>query len=219
MALPFNENFVGLDIEITLGFGFICFTSEEAANKAKEEFDKKNLHGYENSKRQIIISDFMPKNERRQYLNKLQDNQNTGFPFQSGQPFPAPYMVPMPPRHYQNRPHKANYKKLEQHQKEPNQIPLNQINVNNSKEEEPNLEYLNSLDNIEAQKDYLGEFLFKKIEQLPISQKKNLTVETISKITSMILVISDIKEIFDITTNNESITQRINEALNLLEGS
>ena len=207
--------------ETSRGFGFICFTSEEAANKAKEEFDKKNLPGYENSKRPIIISDFMPKNERRQYLNKLQDNQNTGFPFQTGQPFPPPYMVPMPPRHFPNRQHKANYKKLEQHQKEPNQIPQNQINnnVNNSKEEEPSLDYLNSLDNIEAQKDYLGEFLFKKIEQHPISQKKNLTVETISKITGMILGISDIKEIFDITTNNESITLRINEALNLLEGS
>ena len=35
----------------------------------------------------------------------------------------------------------------------------------------------------------------------------------------MILGISDIKEIYDITTNDESITARINEALNLLESS
>jgi len=219
--------------ETSRGFGFICFTSEEAANKAKEEFNNKNLPGYENSKRPIIISEFMPRNERRQYLNKLQENQNTGFPYPPGQPFAPPYMMPMPPRHFQNRqPHKNNFKKVEQqqqHQQPPNQIPQNQINNNNnvntnnnvssSKEDEPNKEYLFSLDNEEAQKDYLGEYLFKKIEQHAISQQKNLTVDIISKITGMILGISDIKEIYDITTNDESITARINEALNLLESS
>ena len=73
------------------------------------------------------------------------------------------------------------------------------------------------MENIEAQKDYLGEYLFKKIEQHPIAHDKSLTVETISRITGMILGIGDIKEIYDITVNNEAITARINEALSLLD--
>ena len=101
-----------------------------------------------------------------------------------------------------------------------NQIPQNppqNQNIPNNKEDEPNLQYLEQLPSIEAQKDYLGEYLFKKIEQHPIAHNKNLTVEVISRITGMILGIDDIKEIYDITVNHESITARINEALTLLE--
>ena len=45
----------------------------------------------------------------------------------------------------------------------------------------------NMIGKIDVQKDYLGEFLFKKIEQHPLAQSKNLTVDVISKITGMIL--------------------------------
>ena len=78
------------------------------------------------------------------------------------------------------------------------------------------MELLQSLDTIDKQKDYLGEFLFKKIEQHPVTQNRNLNIDTISKITGMILGIDNIKEIYDITTNNENIEARINEALKLL---
>jgi hypothetical protein len=84
------------------------------------------------------------------------------------------------------------------------------------KEYEPSLEILQSLDTLDKQKDYLGEFLFKKIEQHPITQRKNLDMDTIGKITGMILGIDNIKEIYDITTNNDYIESRINEALKLL---
>ena len=97
-----------------------------------------------------------------------------------------------------------------------NQIQQNQ-NISNVREDEPNLEYLENLEGMDAKKDYLGEYLFKKIEQHPIASSKGLTVDTISRITGMILGIGDIKEIYDITINNDSITARINEALALLE--
>ena len=96
---------------------------------------------------------------------------------------------------------------------------LNSNNNNDSslgKEDEPSLEILQSLDTLDKQKDYLGEFLFKKIEQHPITQRKNLDMDTIGKITGMILGIDNIKEIYDITTNNDYIESRINEALKLL---
>ena len=216
--------------EESKGFGYICFTSEEAAKKAREEFNNKTLPGYEDSKRPILIYNFMPKNERKQMLNKIQTSQNQNYPFNIPPPSPGypPYMYPpMFPRPMPNRPHKGNYRKpvpnVQQQmpsamQPIPNQISSNQNqSISNNKEDEPNLDYLKSLENIEAQKDYLGEYLFKKIEQHPIAHDKSLTVETISRITGMILGIGDIKEIYDITVNNEAITARINEALSLLE--
>ena len=220
-----NDKFV--ESEESKGFGYVCFTSEEAARKAKEEFNGKTLPGYENSKRPILINNFMPKNERKQFLNKLQSNQNQNYPYNMPPPMPGypPYMYPpMFPRPVQNRGHKNNYKKPTQPNPQPvpqqimNQVPpVQNQNINNNREDEPNLEFLMSLNDTDAQKDYLGEYLFKKIEQHPIAQSKNLTVETISRITGMILGIGDIKEIYDITINNESITARINEALTLLE--
>ena len=210
-----NNKFV--EKEESRGFGYVCYTSEEGAKKAKEEFNGKTLPGYENSKRPILINNFMPKNERKQLLNKIQTSQNQNYPYMpSPAPGYPPYMYPpMFPRPIPNRGHKGNYRKPVQPMQPPVQPLINQIP--NNKEDEPNLEYLKSLDNIDAQKDYLGEYLFKKIEQHPIAQSKNLTVETISRITGMILGIGDIKEIYDITINNDSIAARINEAMALLE--
>ena len=93
----------------------------------------------------------------------------------------------------------------------------NKKSENIYKNDEPNYEYLKSLENEEQQKDYLGEFLFKKIEHHPITKKKNLNIEIITRITDMILGIGDIQEIFQITSNDESLTSRINEALELLK--
>ena len=93
----------------------------------------------------------------------------------------------------------------------------NDENDNENTDDEPNYEYMKSLENEEQQKDYLGEFLFKKIEQHPLAQSKNLDVNIISRITGMILGIGNIEEIYGITTNNDNITARIQEALELLK--
>ncbi len=90
-------------------------------------------------------------------------------------------------------------------------------NENNGENNDINYIHLKSLGSEEEQKDYLGEHLFKKIEQHPLAQSKNFDVETISRITGMILGIGDIEEIFIITTNNDSLTARIQEAIELLK--
>ena len=208
------------------GFGFVCYTSEEGAKKAIEEFNGKYLPGYENVKRPpIIISPFMPKHERKQFLNQQATPTMLTSPMFPG-PFPM-YPPNMYNRQMQNRPRVYRRpqppasKQVQQQPptqkiiQNPNINQNNMINVN--KEDEPNFEYLQSLGSIDMQKDYLGEYLFKKIEQHPIAHSKNLTVDIISRITGMILGIDDIKEIYEITVNNDSITARINEALALLE--
>jgi len=204
------------------GYGFVCYTSEEGAKKAIEDFNGKYLPGYENAKRPpIMISSFMPKHERKQLLN--QQTAPAMFP-----PHMLPHTYPMyPPNMYPRqmpnrlrvykRPQQPAQKQAQQQNMQKpiqNTAPNNNVNSNN---DEPNLDYLKSLGSIDLQKDYLGEYLFKKIEQHPIAQNKNLSVDIISKITGMILGIEDIKEIYDITVNNENITARINEALSLLQ--
>ncbi len=211
-----------VEILTSHGFGYVCYTTEEGAKKAIEEFNGKYLPGFENTKRPpIMISFFMPKLERKQFLN--QQAAPPIFP-----PHILPHSYPMyAPNMYQRqmnnrprmykRPQQGVPKQMQQQEMQKpvqNTVPNNNVSNNN---EEPNLEYLKSLGSIELQKDYLGEYLFKKIEQHPIAQNKNLSVDIISKITGMILGIEDIKEIYDTTVNNESITARINEALSLLK--
>ena len=221
--LQTKEN--GKDVEYveSRGFGYVCYTKEEDAKKAIEEFNEKKLPGFENSPMPVLVSIFMPKNERKQFLSKLQEQENN---FSMNPPqYSYPMLYPMPPRPIPNR-FGNNYKKPKYPPKQiqQNQI-MNQQNINqgsseetkqiNNNSDEPSMEKLKTL-NPEEQKDYLGEFLFKKIEQHPIAQSHNLDVDTISKITGMILGIESIEEIYGITINNDNITARIKEGLELL---
>ncbi len=86
-----------------------------------------------------------------------------------------------------------------------------------NKEEGLSLDYLKSLTNYNEQEQYLGDYLFDKIEQHPIIKRKNLHYKTICKITGMILGIGDIDKIYNIAINNERISSAIIEALSLLE--
>ena len=224
------------EIEQSRGFGYVCYTNPESAAKAIEDLNEKNLPGYENAKRPIIISLFMPKYERKQFLNKLQSNPMSRFPLIMGNPYTIP-MIPFNNNYPQrqgryingNNNYNKNKKQIQRNNYNNNQNNQNinnninkninnNVNVNeNNKEDEPSLEYLDSIETIEGKKDYLGEFLFKKIEQHPLAHEKNFTIDIIGRITGMILGIEDIREIYDITTNYQSLTSRINEALHLLE--
>ena len=80
----------------------------------------------------------------------------------------------------------------------------------------PDLKYLKSLKNDNDKRDYLGEFLFKKIENHPLTLTKNLTIDEIGKITGVILDIEDILEIIDIFQNNQQFNNKIQESLELI---
>jgi hypothetical protein len=225
----------------------VCYNKEEDAKKAIQEFNGKKLPGFEDSPRPVLINKFMPRNERKQYLSRLQAEQNF-FPLAMNN-MPYPMMYSMPGLYKNNfnfrRPYQPpvvktiakigfhpQIKKNENSDNNKNDIRIdvsdnnndgkendinNDENDNENTDDEPNYEYMKSLENEEQQKDYLGEFLFKKIEQHPLAQSKNLDVDIISRITGMILGIGNIEEIYGITTNNDNITARIQEALELLK--
>ena len=219
------------EIETSRGFGYVCYTTPDSAQKAIKELNEKFLPGFENSKRPVMITLFMPKYERKQILNKIQTTNNQRFTYpmpMTMQGMPQPYMTPYNMNYPRTQRH-PDYKKPKrpqqqnvnqtQNQNVQNQKAQSNNNSSVNKEDEPNYQYLESLENDDLKRDYLGEYLFKKIEQHPIAHSKSLTVETISRITGMILGIGDIKEIYDITVNFDSITARIKEALSLLEQS
>ena len=84
------------------------------------------------------------------------------------------------------------------------------------KEDNPDIEYFNSIEDDSTKKEYLGEFIFKKISNHSLIQTKNLTIDNIGKITGMILGIDDLNEILDICRDDDNLTGRIVEALSLL---
>ena len=208
------------------GVGFVCFTDKENAKKAIEELNDKKLPGYEDDKHPpIFVTLFMPKLERKQLLNKIQANN-------PNQRLPMLYPPYLPPTQYINMPYfqqvKFNngrmHKKNNAHgrRQNNNNNTDNVTNVPKNKEENfedsPSLEFLNSLPD-DKKKDYIGEFLFKAIQSHEISVKNKLDIDIIGRITGMILDIKDFNEIFKITTNSTYLTERINEALNLIKNS
>ena len=218
------------EIPMSKGFGYVCFMDQEIAKKAKEEMNNKFIPKFETAKRPLLIDFFMPKYERKQILTRIQGQypgskqypmMNFGAPFGQMHPNLAkhvkqPQMFPgmqapglglgqgqtmTGPKHHANKfttPMTVN--------------PIQTV----AKPDEVDVKYLQSLEDDSAKKDYLGEFIFKKIENHPYAQTYNFTIDVIGKITGMILGIDDINEIVDITVNQDNLTMRISEALSLI---
>jgi len=84
---------------------------------------------------------------------------------------------------------------------------------------EIDLDYLNNVDDNESKREYLGEIIFKKIENHPLAQKYEFSINKIGKTTGMILAIDDINYILDICRNEDNLAAYINEAHELLKES
>lgn len=95
-------------------------------------------------------------------------------------------------------------------------------NKKNEEDEEKNnnkidLTEYNNLETDEDKKEYLGEKIFKAIENSSIASDKKINIETIGKITGMIIELPDQKEIIEILENSKILNSRIEEALKLLD--
>ena len=221
------------EIPMSKGFGYVCFMDQEIAKKAKEDMNNKFIPKFESAKRPLLIDFFMPKYERKQILTRIQ-GQYSGSKQYPMMNFGAPFgqMHPNLAKHVKQAQMFPNMQAqglglgLGQGQtmmtgpkhhvnKFTNPMTVNPIPTV-AKPDEVDVKYLQSLEDDSAKKDYLGEFIFKKIENHPSAQTYNFTIDVIGKITGMILGIDDINEIVDITVNQENLTMRISEALSLI---
>ena len=116
----------------------------------------------------------------------------------------------------------GGYHKNNNYQKKNNNKNENNTNTNlgktNVDEEKKNFDYesFNKLSTDEDKKDFLGTQLFSAIQENPNIKGKNIDIETIGKITGMIIDIPDEKEIIDILERPSALDSRIREALSLL---
>lgn len=205
-----------VEIVTSCCFGYVCFSDPESAKAAFDDMNGKVLEG---SKRPLIISYFMSKNERAQAFNQSGFSKKQWDGLNMNNPYMADLMNP-----------KSNMRQFPQQiQKgQPNMnMMMNDLSINNMPVEhhkpledkridEPDYNLLKNLEDDGSKKDYLGEFIFRKIESHKLSETHNLTMDHIGKITGMILGIEDINEIIDICRSNDHLTSRILEALSLL---
>lgn len=236
-----KENNEFVQIPTSKGFGYVCFEDPEAAKAALEQMNGKFLAKFESWKRPLLLDYFMPKFERNNVYSKINNPMNKGLGMNNpnlGMNPMMPSMNPMMQQGYGNPyampgnqmfmnpgfqqfppnypPQKRNYQQRKnnfQHKPTPQQQPIAQPTKS---ADDIDFAYLQNLEDEYAKRDYLGEFIFKKIENHKLSQQENFTIDTIGKITGMILGIEDINEIVDISRNSDNLTARITEALELL---
>ena len=224
------------EILMSKGFGFICYVQEDYAKLAKEEMNHTLLDEYPNWKRPLLIDLFMPKYERLQVLNKSQQQTPLHIPIMSQYgnfPFNVPHgLQPNYGNEFKMQGNFLSYnknfngpqpkfikKQVEARVESKMIIPTANLTPQTAvnRLEDPDIKYLQSLEDESSKRDYLGEFLFKKIENHPLALNNNFTIDVIGKVTGMILGIEDINEVIDITIHNDNLHTRITEALNLLE--
>ena len=90
------------------------------------------------------------------------------------------------------------------------------VELNEEKKKKIDLTEYNNLQSLEDKKDFLGEKVFKAIEESAIASEKKVDMETIGKITGMIIELPNQKEIIEILENPSILDSRIEEALKLL---
>ena len=114
-----------------------------------------------------------------------------------------------------------NYQKKNNKNEEGTNTNISNNNKNNTKtsEEKNNFDYesFNKLTTIEEKKEFLGERIFTTIQNsLNKSGVNNVSLETIGKITGMIIEIPNEKEIIEILEKPSVLDSRVKEALALL---
>ena len=115
---------------------------------------------------------------------------------------------------------KNNYQKKNNNDKKNENTNNNNTQIhNNDKLEEKKVfdyEKYNALTTKEEKKDFLGERVFNSIQEILNNTGDNVSVETIGKITGMIIEIPDENEIIEILEKPSVLDSRVKEALSLL---
>ena len=231
---------------VSQGFGYVQYDNPESAQKAIDELNQRYLPGFEAWNRPIEICIFIPKYERQNLINnEFYDNQR----MLTNQPMYYPPMnmpMNMPPYQYKfqyqgkkrggNMQFSGNNNYYQQrgrgrgrggHYNNNRQNNNNNYNNNNQNNNQSNnvvkrkidRDAYDKLETEEEKKDFLGEELFKAIEEAPYISENNVDIDVIGKITGMIIELPDKNEILEIIENPNLLNARIKEAMDLLNGN
>ena len=220
------------EIPTSKGFGYLCYDNQESAKKAIDAYNGKYLEGFESWNRPILIDYFMPKQQRMVYANQLMGTNtinNMPYPLVGMPPFNMPIMpnqnphmrMPMPgymPRNQQPRHYGHQQRPPMHHQPHNKPLPKN-IPMPKPKPSLIDINILNSMENEDSKREYLGEIIFKAIEESPLAAKNNMTIDSISKITGMIIGIANLDEVIATVQNENILNNRIEEGLTLLKSA
>ena len=229
------------------GFGYVCFDNPESAKNAMLSFNGKYLPSFESWNRPLLIEYFMPKAERQILNNQYMNNNMGGGMYYYNQPMLMRPNFPMyNPRNYnkrgrhnnrnnnnyQNRNNNNNnYKNQNNNNNNNNNYNNNNYNNNNNisnnnnnnnkKNDERTFDFeaFNKLENDDAKREFLGEQIFKAIENSPLANENKMNYDIIGRITGMILGIPDINEVIDILQSESALNSRIKEGYDLIIGN
>ena len=230
---------------VSQGFGYVQYDNPESAQKAIDELNQRYLPGFEAWNRPIEICIFIPKYERQNLINnEFYDNQR----MLTNQPMYYPPMnmpMNMPPYQYKfqyqgkkrggnmqfsgnnnyyqqrgrGRGRGGHYNNNRQNNNNYNNNNQNNNQSNNVVKRKIDRDAYDKLETEEEKKDFLGEELFKAIEEAPYISENNVDIDVIGKITGMIIELPDKNEILEIIENPNLLNARIKEAMDLLNGN
>jgi len=90
-------------------------------------------------------------------------------------------------------------------------------NITSNNADNINWNEYNNLKTEEEKREFLGEIIFRKIEESDIIKENNISEKVVGKITGMILGLPSKKEIFEILEDENILNSRIDEALELIK--
>ena len=227
------------------GYGYILFEKIEDAKNAFASLNGTNMPGFEKWPKPLMIDYFVSKEKRQ----NMMENNPMAFPQGLPGQFPpySSMVFPMPiPNQYNpqfmwqgnykmgyNNNYKQRYNKGYQHRgrggryyknnyqkkNNKNENVTNNTNIPNTNTPQNTFDYesFNKLTSAEEKKEFLGERIFAAIQN--ISGDNNIDIETIGKITGMIIEIPNEKEIIEILEKPSVLDSRVKEALSLLNAN
>ena len=235
---------------INKSYGYVLFENVEDAKKALESLQGKQIIGFETYYKRLIIQYFIPKEKRQNMTQtpNFYNMQTPPMMYPGMQPPYMPLMMPMPMNMMQNnqfrnqqymryhgnmknndygRKYNNNYRGRGGNRGGKNYQKRNNNNKGGNtpfNKEEKKIEFdyenYNKIENEEEKKDFLGEKLYKLIQENHIIKEKGEdNDDIIGRITGMIIAIPKEKEIINILESPSLLDERIKEGLKLLEAN
>jgi len=201
------------------GFGFVCFSTPEEAQKAMAENGKmhftKPLYVNLAQRREIRTAQLQAQYAHRQMQKNLSsmnyNNNNPGFYKNQQSNFPTQNNFNIQNNRYKNQPKNKTFNNFA-HKKQ-----INNNNKNQTNQDPEKTKLFNDLRNANenSKKTIIGDFLYLKIDEYFKNHPSSFN--DAGKITGMLLDSLDEQELLNLAEDNNELIQKIEEAIQVLQ--